>query len=392
MRDLFKKIILSLFSLALILNFNAPVFPIPAAKADTDCSEWSALFTVNNSSTGAVLNALNPVVIPNQVTSASPFWLGSSTPPTVSLPSDTAWKCSQGFDTIANSGVLTSEDKKQSQGTESCQKAVALSARFGGYTALNGDFSSKIQKGVLDNVTNFLKKDVLSNTGIDLNFNNMGGLFVQAGVKAGEFIQSQFNSLIGNPLKDAISTESQKIIDSAKQQIASTLNIPIKSGITSIVGLSQTVPVNDDTAAGKLDKVNDSVNNVIAEQKRQAIIQDTRDKCNNLLKSTTATIKKALLYQLSTQITDWVMTGKDPQFIKNPGTFFEQTGRLALDRFISNVAPQLCQPFRLDVQIQIPAVTHETNPFYEQVRCTLNQVTSNINNFYKDFRQGGWLT
>jgi hypothetical protein len=302
------------------------------------------------------------------------------------LPDDTAWKCTQGYDTVINSGIFTSEDKQQPQGTESCQRAAALSARFGGYTALNQDFNSKIQKGVLDNVTGFLKKEIAKNTSVNLDFTNVQNLFD----KAGNFVQSELDSLIGNPIKDSVATESQKIIDSAKKQIASTLNIPISSGISSIVGSE--VPVKAQGVESKLDTVNNSVNNVIAEQKRQAIIQDTRDKCNNLLKTTTATIKKALLYQLSTQITDWIMTGKDPQFVKQPDQFLKDTGRLAIDRFISNVAPQLCQPFRLDVQIQIPAVTHETNPFYEQIRCTLDQVTNNIDNFYKDFRQGGWLT
>lgn len=389
MKASFKRITIILLSAALIFNVAGILFPINTsiAQLSNPCSTWSLLWNGDNvNATGTLVS----VVTPNQISDGDPGFSSTARPSSPTPPPGSSWECTQPY---VGGAVNTSQDSQQAQGTESCQKAVALAGKFGGFTLLNTDFSLYIQKSALDNITNFLRGQVSSATGIDIN-----NIQKSAFDAAGNFLQNKFGGLIQIPAENFAAGEAKKITDAAKKaanDIAKQFGLgKIATDIKNILGVSEAVPVTDENAGNKLDVINDSVNNVIAEQKRQALIQDTRDKCNNLLKTTVATIKKALLYQLSTQIVDWVQGGfkGSPQFWKQPGQVLENTGRLALDRFISRVAPQLCQPFRLAVQIQIPTVAREANPFYEQVRCTLDQVTANIENFYNDFRQGSWVT
>lgn len=381
MRGLSKKLILSAILPAILFGTGLPlVVSIPTANA-ASCSQWSLL-----DASSSLVTSFSP----NQITFGNPLFSNDTDkPPAVpaSAPEGSTWKCTVPG---ASAGILTNPDKQLAQGTVACQKAVQLSAKFGGFTALDASFSANIQKGVLDNITNFLKSKTSSATGINLDFKDIAS---STGLTAaGDLVQSYADKLFINSLKQGVAAETQQVMDSAKQTLNEIIQQgAIAKGISEILDVNA-VPTHDQGVAQKLDATNQNINNVIAQQKAEQVIQDTRDRCNDLLKTTGATIKKALLYQLSTQIVDWIQNGQAPQFVKQPGKFLEDTGKLALDRFISKVAPQLCQPFQFAIQVQIPTVAREANPFYEQVTCSLNQVTDNVENFYSDFRQGGWLT
>lgn len=280
----------------------------------------------------------------------------------------------------------TVSTKGEVQGMEMCIKAARLSAKFGGFTALD-----RVQESVLDSVKGYLNVQFNGATGLNIDFSNLGSSIISEGL-------GMLNNVFGNILKDKIGDQ----VDALKKKAQEKLEKIAKDAIDSVVGkATDAVSILDPTSpvpvAEKGDllkeaqKQNKKLSESIAEQRRAQFTEDTRDKCRELLKTTTETIKRSLLYQLSNQLTQWIVNDEKPQFIKDPGQFLADTAQLAVDRTISRIAPRLCQPFQLSIVAQIPTTNRLANPFYEQVTCTLDQVTGNIESFYNDFRNGGWI-
>jgi hypothetical protein len=92
--------------------------------------------------------------------------------------------------------------------------------------------------------------------------------------------------------------------------------------------------------------------------------------------------------QLVSDTIDWIGGKEDkPQFITNWRDFFSDVTDEAVGRFIeSSSFSELCEPFRFSVQIQTQ--TPGKPPF---PTCTLSDVVNNIESFYEDFNNGGWL-
>ena len=286
-------------------------------------------------------------------------------------------------------------------GMELCAKAAEIATRFGRLAAFNVDFRAGIQTAVLNKAVGYIRDEIFGKTNIKIE-----ELISDPLLAVGNFLSSAFNDLIENTMKTAVDNQVTEIENALKDEL---VNIGRESADEDIIDAAEeatrsaadlaagltTVPTIDERVIARqevtLKKLKDKLNKQIKEQKIAEVNADTRAKCAELLKTTNETIKRTLLYQLSTQIVDWIQTGKTPQFWKQPGKFLKDTGLLAVDRFISRVAPRLCEPFRLSVQLQIPSVRREDNPFYEQVTCSLNSVVANIENFYQDFRQGGWI-
>jgi hypothetical protein len=328
---------------------------------------------------------------------------------------DAQWMCEK-FGTAPLDSARTEAEKAAPEGMELCAQAAKLAARFGSLTALDLNFSAKIQTTVLNNAINFLQGKVLEATNGAIDIKNVVQSIITLGTSQ---LSSVFDSLVTNPLKTTVNKQIDKIEGEAKaklqqvgqkalsniagsagkaigQTVGKALgSVPIPgAGVLGDLlsgGGSSPQAVLDQDVLDQLKAMEKKQDQNIAEQKIAQANADTRAKCAELLKTTNETIKRALLYQLSTQVMDWIQTGKTPQFIKQPGKFLEDTGRLAVDRFISRVAPRLCEPFRLSVQLQIPSVRREDNPFYQQVTCTLDKVVANMENFYSDFRAGGWI-
>ncbi|MBP8994852.1 MAG: hypothetical protein KBG30_13730 [Bacteroidales bacterium] len=97
---------------------------------------------------------------------------------------------------------------------------------------------------------------------------------------------------------------------------------------------------------------------------------------------------KAFADQLVSDTIDWIGGKEDkPQFITNWRDFFSDVTDEAVGRFIeSSSFSALCEPFRFSVQIQTQ--TPGKPPF---PTCTLSDVVNNIESFYEDFNNGGWL-
>jgi len=98
---------------------------------------------------------------------------------------------------------------------------------------------------------------------------------------------------------------------------------------------------------------------------------------------------KRMMDLMVSQTVDWISgktTGK-PQFITNWKAFFETVADQTLGEYIANSPfSELCEPFRFSVRVntQLPGKP----PF---PRCTLSMVVKNIESFYDNFTNGGWI-
>lgn len=99
-------------------------------------------------------------------------------------------------------------------------------------------------------------------------------------------------------------------------------------------------------------------------------------------------MKLKLLDYLTKLVIKWVTGGDGPQFIGNWDNFLKDAFDLAFESVIHELdADFLCSPFNLNVKIALQIGV----PFAKKAECTLDKVVSNIQNFYNDFRTGGWL-
>jgi len=284
---------------------------------------------------------------------------------------------------------------KHLEGTELCVKAAELAGKYGGYTTLDN-----IQENLKSKLLDFLGSKFKQVTGIDLDIDvkqlaENVGQWVAGELGAEEQIR-EFKELFKSPLENEVNERVKGVMDGAKNAFFDLTGervddfLGTASGATELL-LGSQIPVKDEKAQAEIRANREALTKIYVEQQHDQIVEQTRNECEVVYKSTVETIKRSILYQLSTQVTDWITTGKNPQFVSQPGKFLQDSALLSVDRFISRVAPQLCEPFRLSVTLQIPTTNRRANPFYEQVTCSLDQVTSNIENFYNNFRNGGWL-
>ena len=100
------------------------------------------------------------------------------------------------------------------------------------------------------------------------------------------------------------------------------------------------------------------------------------------------TLKKQILDMIVNQIVDWISGGGRPKFVTDWGGLLDNAVNVAVGRTIEEIgAGFLCEPFNLQVRLSLLPV----QTFGEQITCTLDEVVANIQNFYDDFRNGGWL-
>ncbi|MEK7554412.1 MAG: hypothetical protein AAB518_00280 [Patescibacteria group bacterium] len=100
------------------------------------------------------------------------------------------------------------------------------------------------------------------------------------------------------------------------------------------------------------------------------------------------TLKRQLLDMMVDQIIQWIQGGGKPQFVTDWRQFLSDAANVATGDFIQEIGLGfLCSPFSLQVQISLLPV----GKFTKQITCTLDQIVGNIDNFFGDFRNGGWI-
>ncbi len=117
----------------------------------------------------------------------------------------------------------------------------------------------------------------------------------------------------------------------------------------------------------------------------QEVMAYVQDKIGPMMRDTLA--KKILDYIVDETI-EWVQGGGEPKFVGDWQGFLEHAGDIAFDSLIKELGLSwLCSPFKLQVRLSVmPA-----QKFSQEVDCTLDDVVGNIENFYKDFENGGWI-
>lgn len=99
-------------------------------------------------------------------------------------------------------------------------------------------------------------------------------------------------------------------------------------------------------------------------------------------------VAKIILDWIVDETVTWIQGGGEPGFVQNWDTFAKDAFNVGVGEVIndSNLS-FLCSPFRAQVKLSFLPV----QSFKHQVSCTLDQITGNIENFYTDFSNGGWL-
>src|SRR3989344_4576398 len=101
------------------------------------------------------------------------------------------------------------------------------------------------------------------------------------------------------------------------------------------------------------------------------------------------TLKQRLLDMMVDQIIFWIQGGGKPKFVTDWDGFLRDAANIAAGDFAKQLGLGfLCKPFNFQVQISLLPTTRFSRPY----DCTLDQITDNIDNFYQNFRSGGWVT
>ena len=101
-----------------------------------------------------------------------------------------------------------------------------------------------------------------------------------------------------------------------------------------------------------------------------------------------ATLKKKLLDMMVDQIIVWIQGGGEPKFIDDWQGFLRQAADEVGGEFIEELgAGFLCDPFSFQIQLALV----QPPQFSERATCTITQVVDNIEDFYEDFSNGGWI-
>jgi len=117
------------------------------------------------------------------------------------------------------------------------------------------------------------------------------------------------------------------------------------------------------------------------------VLTGTQSLLQHTLMIAVEALKKRLLDTTVDQIVNYVQGGGEPKFITDWEGFFRDAANAAVGDLALEVAPFLCTPFNLQVRIAVL----QPPPFSRQIVCTLDQIVANIENFYNDFRNGGFI-
>ena len=99
-------------------------------------------------------------------------------------------------------------------------------------------------------------------------------------------------------------------------------------------------------------------------------------------------LRRRLLDMIVDQIIIWIQGGGQPQFVTNWQQFLKDAfGAAVGDVVLQTNLAFLCSPFKLQVQLSLLPVPK----FSQRIECTLDDIVKNIEDFYRDFENGGWI-
>ncbi|HEY4521673.1 MAG TPA: hypothetical protein VJH05_00855 [Candidatus Paceibacterota bacterium] len=102
-------------------------------------------------------------------------------------------------------------------------------------------------------------------------------------------------------------------------------------------------------------------------------------------------LARMAINKITKDIVNWIRTGgrgSKPLFVTNWEEFLKDVANEASGIFIKEFElTEICQPFKPRLQLQLG---FGQAPYYQRAQCTIRDVAKNVENFYKDFKQGGW--
>ncbi|OGM94093.1 hypothetical protein A2524_04195 [Candidatus Wolfebacteria bacterium RIFOXYD12_FULL_48_21] len=100
-------------------------------------------------------------------------------------------------------------------------------------------------------------------------------------------------------------------------------------------------------------------------------------------------IAKRIIDYTVDETVKWVQGGGDPKFISDWNGFMKEAGEIAFDSVIKDAKlSDICEPFALQLRV---ALIPETRFNRERVNCTISDIVANVQDFYDNFQNGGWL-
>lgn len=161
------------------------------------------------------------------------------------------------------------------------------------------------------------------------------------------------------------------LLDSAKDSAVTAA----KDGAKDLAGdviksvISDKVPVQDSTVADKIDALKAT---------------NKQLDCESFVKKVAlGTLKKRILDSMVDQIVNWIQYGDDykPRFITDFNGFVNDAANVAVGDLVQEVGlGAVCKPLKLSLQFSLlPQKT-----FSQRASCTLDQIVSNLDNFYND--------
>ncbi len=104
------------------------------------------------------------------------------------------------------------------------------------------------------------------------------------------------------------------------------------------------------------------------------------------------TIVKRILDAMVDDIVESIQGGGEPGFVTDFGGFMDdawQAGVGDVAKELESVGIYLCEPFGAQLQFTVSYLPVEK--FSERVVCTLDDIVDNIEDFYENFENGGWI-
>ena len=184
----------------------------------------------------------------------------------------------------------------------------------------------------------------------------------------------------------------KKVLDAVQNAIKKALNFVVKNVISqipvigtlfSIFGGGGSPPATGGVNAGGADTVMECKKWI---QAKKATI---KAKAAEMMKIYLKIAARRFMDRMVSDTVDWISgrTTGEPQFVTNWRDFFSDVNNEAFGYFIENSPfSDLCEPFHYFVRQKIALPGKPPFP-----RCTLSMVVNNIEAFYDNFANGGWL-
>ncbi|MHB9019275.1 MAG: hypothetical protein ACYC3G_00140 [Minisyncoccota bacterium] len=162
---------------------------------------------------------------------------------------------------------------------------------------------------------------------------------------------------------------------------------PTKVG--AVAGIADVTTVNVNSVSDPVTVASSKANVTTAVSQKASFGQTLLEWSKKMLG---IVLKRAILDRIVDQTVAWIQNdfqGKPP-FMENPEAFKKQVVDNAVGAAIQSIAPGLCSPFSVQLQIGLVGPAKLS----QQFSCTLSDVTANIDNFTEEFsKKGGkrWL-